>query len=1176
MDPTDAAVPPPASRHAAEGMKVPGVPARRPGGLRIAARSGLRALLAAGFGLTLTLMAGTACAAPVQTAVGGTLPPACPSAEPDTLVIAAASGSVTLLLGGLLILLVLEIRRRAEHASKLESERAMLAAEMRHGMKVQERLRVSEARLRDFAMMASDWFWEQDAELRFTAIGTETPLLLPGDQSHIGRRRWEMNDTSQAQEHWDKHKQDLENRKPFRDFRYSRMGPDGRMRHVSISGVPVFDDDGTFRGYRGTGHDITDKVTAEVELRAAKERAETAETLLRDAVDSISEGFVIYDRDDRLVLCNQAYRTLYPASDPLLVPGARFEDIVRGDLYRGDYPRLKGHEEDYLAERIRQHHAASGELEQLVSTGRWVLVTERRMRDGGIAGLRIDITRLKQTQIALRDSERRVRDYAETSSDWFWEQDAELRFTWIGDQCPTLTGDAAVYRGKRRWDFPSSRETPDEKWRRHRSVLESHQGFRDFRYALRDDRAILRHVSVSGNPVFDTDGNFLGYRGTGREVTAQMAAEAELRAAKDRAQQAESLLRDAVESMSEGFVIFDRDDRLVMCNEPYRKLYESRDDLLVPGMPFEEMLRRVLQHGSHPDADERDAGWLAQRLRHHDEAQGAMEEHLPGDRWVLITDRRMASGGIAGLRINVTALKHAQAALRESEVRLDRAQQIAGVGSWELDLATGRYIWSKELYRIRGLSPDSFQPDFDNVAVYVHPDDYPFVRPWLADLRQGIERDPIDVRIVRPDGNVRTLHVEGRPVAESDGTIRRLSGTMQDITETRLMQRQLAQAQKMDAIGKLTGGMAHDFNNVLGVVIGNLELLGRVVADNALARELLAEALEGAHRGAELTRRLLAFARRQPLHPQPTQVNALVEGLVRLLSRILGENIELRLRLGSALPPILVDPAQLESALTNLVTNARDAMPHGGRLDVATRTAQLDAAYNALHPEVLPGDYVLIEVSDTGTGIPNELLGRIFEPFFTTKEPGRGSGLGLAMVFGFMKQSGGHVSVYTEEGRGTTFRLYLPPSYGRHAVADVGTDVVPMPEGSETVLLVEDNAPLRRATAQQLAVLGYAVHEAENAASALEILRGTQPVDLLFSDVVMPGSMDGIALVRLATELRPGIRVLLASGFPDARSADDRTWASGLPLLGKPVRMEELARVVRDLLDNPVLTYVNA
>ena len=738
-----------------------------------------------------------------------------------------------------------------------------------------------------------------------------------------------------------------------------------------------------------------------------------------------------------------------------------------------------------------------------------------------------------------------------------------------------LSADAANYHGKQRWDFPSSRATPEEQWQAHRATLEAHLPFRDFRYALRDEFGTLRHVTVSGNPMFDPDGGFLGYRGTGRDVTAKVVAAAELRQAKERAEQAENLLRDAVDSMSEGFAIFDRDDRFVMCNEAYRRICGPGAEVLVPGTGFAELLQRTLDGGRHPDAAGHEEVWREARLRMHREATGGMEEQLAADLWVLATDRRMKNGGIAGLRIDISALKQTQAALRESEARLDRAQQIAGIGSWELDIATGRYVWSKQLYRIRGLSPETFQPDIDNVALYVHPDDYPPARRWLDDLCNGMERDTIELRAVRPDGKLRTLRVEGRPVVESDGSIRRVAGTMQDITERRLMEQQLAQAQKMDAIGKLTGGMAHDFNNVLGVVIGNLELLGRIIGDNDVAHELLAEVLDGAHRGAELTRRLLAFARRQPLHPQQTEVNALVEGIGRLLGRILGDNIELRLHLDAALQAVLVDPTQLEAALTNLATNARDAMPHGGRLDIATRMAQVEADETVRHPEVRPGTYVVIEVSDTGTGIPKELLGQIFEPFFTTKEPGRGSGLGLSMVFGFIKQSGGHVTVDTAESRGTTFRLYLPPASAPLLPDSGDRGERAVLGGDEAILLVEDNAPLRRATRQQLAALGYAVHEADDAVKALDILRGRQRVDLLFTDVVMPGSMDGVELAQRATELRAGVRVLLASGFPEARSAEGRL-APQLPLLNKPYRQEELAHAVRDALDSAAPAYASA
>jgi len=390
---------------------------------------------------------------------------------------------------------------------------------------------------------------------------------------------------------------------------------------------------------------------------------------------------------------------------------------------------------------------------------------------------------------------------------------------------------------------------------------------------------------------------------------------------------------------------------------------------------------------------------------------------------------------------------------------------------------------------------------------------------------------------------------------------------MQDVTERRLIERQLAQAQKMEAIGTLTGGMAHDFNNGLGVIIGNLDLLRRMIDSNGMAAEVCDEAREAALRCADLIRGLLAFARRQPLQPRQTDVNALVKGTSRLLARSLGSDIALNLSLSATLWPALADAAQLEAALINLATNARDAMPKGGQLRIATRNATLDARQVALQPEATAGEYVLIEVTDTGTGIAPEILGSIFEPFFTTKQIGSGSGLGLAMVFGFIKQSGGHIDVFSEPGCGTTFRLWLP----RASAADLPAAAEAAPRvaigGDETILLVEDNTKLRQVAARQLGELGYRVVEAENAEQALRIVSSGGPVDLLFTDVVMPGALDGMELAALVSRLRPAPAILLASGFSAARGAGDPPSPPGFRLLTKPYSLDDLAHAVRDLLD---------
>jgi len=375
---------------------------------------------------------------------------------------------------------------------------------------------------------------------------------------------------------------------------------------------------------------------------------------------------------------------------------------------------------------------------------------------------------------------------------------------------------------------------------------------------------------------------------------------------------------------------------------------------------------------------------------------------------------------------------------------------------------------------------------------------------------------------------------------------------------------QLRQAQKMEAVGQLTGGMAHDFNNLLGVIVGNLDLIAETPGDapgaDAEIRRMSEEALDAATRGAELIRRLLAFARRQPLQPKRLRINALIQGIASLLDRTLGERIALSLALADEAWAVVVDPAQLEASIVNLATNARDAMPHGGRLAIATANRSVDADAAEQLGSIAPGDYVVVEVADTGSGMPPEVAARIFEPFFTTKERGRGTGLGLAMVARFIEQSGGRISLYTEPGRGTVFRLYLPRST---AVEEAAEPIRPVAArgGSETVLLVEDNPQLRRVAQRALAGLGYRVLEAAGTAEAERWL-DSEAVDLLFIDIVIAGGMSGQDFAAAALVRRPGLKALLTSGFPGTVLEE-----GGLRLLTKPYRRDVLAAAVRDTLD---------
>ncbi len=448
-----------------------------------------------------------------------------------------------------------------------------------------------------------------------------------------------------------------------------------------------------------------------------------------------------------------------------------------------------------------------------------------------------------------------------------------------------------------------------------------------------------------------------------------------------------------------------------------------------------------------------------------------------------------------------------------------------------------------------------------------------FIAEHLADFRADLERavsggsatDSLETQRRRKDGKTIDVLARWAPVNDETGRMLGIMYTVVDITERKKLESQLQQSQKMEAVGNLTAGMAHDFNNLLGVIIGSLDLLQDQQIGNPDKDELTHEALDAALRGADLTRRLLAFARRQPLQPARTDINELVARTSQLLGRTLGEEIEITLELGTEVWPVVVDPAQLESSLTNLATNARDAMPKGGHLIIATSNSRLDEDYASQHAEVKVGDYAMIEISDTGTGMLPEIASHIFEPFYTTKEEGKGTGLGLSMVFGFIKQSGGHINVYSEVGIGTTFRLYLPP-------ADVGAEAARAAPSQalvrgcgETVLTVEDNASLRRVVVRQLNELGYRVLQAEDAQAALKILE-SETVELLLTDIVMPGGISGYELAVTALSRWPEMKIVLTSGFPGHKINVDGV-RHNFRLLSKPCRRDDLARTIREVLE---------
>jgi PAS domain S-box-containing protein len=508
--------------------------------------------------------------------------------------------------------------------------------------------------------------------------------------------------------------------------------------------------------------------------------------------------------------------------------------------------------------------------------------------------------------------------------------------------------------------------------------------------------------------------------------------------------------------------------------------------------------------------------------------------------------------------------RHAEAALRASEERFRALVENSSDALLLVD-AEGRITY------ISGSSPRhlGWQPSDmvgRSIFDFLHPDDRELAAATQAEaLQRPGENLAAEVRIKHANGSWRTM--EGVAVNRlNDPSVGGIILNARDITERRRLEEQLRQAQKMEAVGQLAGGVAHDFNNLLTAILGYCNLLlDDIPRDNPM-RQDLEEIRSAGERAASLTRQLLAFSRRQMLQPQIVDVNTLVLQLEKLLRRMISEDVELVTALSPRLPPVRVDPASFEQILVSLALNARDAMPGGGRLTIETAAVELDDSYVGTHPAVVPGQYVMVSVSDSGVGMDEATRARIFEPFFTTKEHGKGSGLGLATVYGIVQQSGGSIWVYSEPGHGTSFKVYLPTSEstGVARAGESGSDGAKT--GWETVLLVEDEDAVRALAREVLRRNGYVVLEARHGLDALRVAeRHPDPIHLMVTDVVMP-HMSGRDLADRLSEVRPKMKVLFMSGYTD-HAAMHRHLTPGAAFLQKPFTPETFARKVRSMLD---------
>jgi PAS domain S-box-containing protein len=454
-----------------------------------------------------------------------------------------------------------------------------------------------------------------------------------------------------------------------------------------------------------------------------------------------------------------------------------------------------------------------------------------------------------------------------------------------------------------------------------------------------------------------------------------------------------------------------------------------------------------------------------------------------------------------------------------------------------------------------------------SIAILLPPDRKHEEEEFLKKISDGETVDHIETIRKRKDGVLIEVSLTISPIRDANGKVVGASKIARDISEKKLMERQLHQSQKMDAIGQLTGGVAHDFNNLLGIILGNLDLLEISVVGNEAALDQVQTAQRAATRGADLTRRLLAFARMEGLKPVSTLLNSSIQNMIALAKRALGPEITISTQLDESLPRVFVDAAGLENALLNLVVNARDAMPGGGSIAISTRLINLEENYAPVKlAELKSGWYACVSVSDSGQGMSKETLDRAFEPFFTTKQRDKGTGLGLAMVYGFAKQSGGTARIYSEPGKGTTVSIFMPLADVGPEEANATTELRPFEKLHGTVLVVDDEADLLKIASAYLLEMGLTALQAVDGASALEMIARDPEIDLVVTDIVMPGGMNGVELAKRVHELNPNVKLIYSSGFPAEALAEKKMSLVNGPLLHKPYQRAEFRTMIRNVL----------
>jgi PAS domain S-box-containing protein len=893
--------------------------------------------------------------------------------------------------------------------------------------------------------------------------------------------------------------------------------------------------------------------------------------------DNLPNGYVY-----QILMDGEQRRFTYISAGVEHLHGVSARDVLADPMlfygqFIGKDRHLIAEQEALTQDRLARFHVEvryrrpSGEIRVMLITA-----SPRRLPDQTIAtdGLAIDITERKQAEQQLRESEQKYRFMTEQMNDVVWTSDLEMRVTYISPSDERILGFTPEERAKHtlvEMLTPSSQEKAMEAISKEYALEETGQA--DFSRSVtveleyRHKDGSTRWLETIAKGIRDDKGLLIGFHGVSRDITKRKQIEEVLKESEER-------FSFAMDAGRDGVYDWDLETRDIYYSPGWKRMLGYEPDELPDDFSVWEKLTR-------PEDVEKSWQMMKELIEgKRDRFELEFEMQHKDGHWIYILSRskiyKDANGKparVVGTHVDITEREEQKERLRLSESRYRKAQELGKVGNWEYNLKTAEFWGSDESKKIYGFDPDKDTFSTEEVESCIIERER--VHQALVDLIENGKPYNLEFDIITKDtGKIKP--VVSIAEIEKDGAKNpvKISGVVHDITDRKQaeaerenLQTQLLQAQKMESVGRLAGGVAHDFNNMLSVIIGHTEMALEKINPGDPLHEDLTESITAAKRSADLTRQLLAFARKQMVTPRVIDLNETVEGMLKMLRRLIGEDIDLLWKPGRNLGPVRIDPSQIDQLLANLCVNARDAIKGVGKITIETDAAAFDDAYCTEHAGFTSGEFLLLVVSDNGCGMDPETIGHLFEPFFTTKELGKGTGLGLASVYGAVKQNNGFINVYSEPGQGTTFKVYLP----RHTAKSM----VPLPEqaagrplerGHEIILLVEDEPAILKMTTKMLERLGYTVIGAATPGEAIRLAReNTGRIDLLMTDVVMP-EMNGRDLAENILSIYPGIKRLFMSGYTANVIAHHGVLDAGVHFIQKPFSRKDLAARVREAI----------